>query len=273
MDLKELLLKTAGELEPEERDFIKENKDKLSDEDVNAYSSFLEADETPAQEEPPITPPAPEATPEQPAQEEPKVFKTQAEIDAYLEEKTKSNQPPAPVAPTVTPTAYDPSKAPVIRPEVAEKYFPEGYVPANPVEYANRMTAALAEQAQIEQSAVEERNRKFDEEYRGIVTKNNLPDPTTEEGQKVRNQIINIGVKYHSQNYQEAFDLYSSLPPEKGGIFNAAPAKPDMTEQKRVAGMTGSGSSGGGDAPKTSGVSYEDIHSKSMDQLLDSTRT
>jgi hypothetical protein len=281
MDLKDLLLYTSEELSPEQRNFVREHQDELSEEDKQAYSSFLNASaeeevetvvEDPYHTEEKVAETPTEVTP-QANTEEPKVFKTQEEIDAYVKEVIAKSTPPAPATPEpttpATPTPVKDDELKALRPEIATKYFPEGYTPANPVEYANRTMAALKEQAVLEENEQTARSNAFNKQYLDLATERKLPDPTTEEGVKVKSQITELGIKYKANNYAEAYDLWSKIPSSFGGGLDYKPEekKSDMAEQKKLAGMVGGG---GNDKPTgASNMPYNTLRDTSMDDLID----
>ena len=81
MELKDVRLKLLDDLTSEEADFLREHKDELNEEDLEAYRPLFG-------EEAEIEEPEVESSEEKPDSEEPQTtFKSQEEIDAYLEKE------------------------------------------------------------------------------------------------------------------------------------------------------------------------------------------
>jgi hypothetical protein len=262
--LDDLLLYTAEELDPDQKAFIKQHQDELGEEDKSAYSTFLNE---PVEEEteeiipqPEITPPAEsEVAPPPVTPEEPRVFKTQEEIDAYMDSKL----PKAPEEPK--PSVQDKIK----------QILPDDYKPETPTELYAKFKEALVLETKDDEERANQIQQQFDKQYLEVVTKNNLPDPKTDTGKQVKEQIRDLGIRYKANSYNEAYDLWSKLPQKFGGGLDYQPPtpepepKPDLSEQKRRAAMANAIPGGDGGGSSNKGLSYSDLAGKDLDTLLE----
>ena len=279
MDLDKLRLKTSDELNTDEKEFIKQNVDKLDDEDKEAYANFL-VDQSESEESPAAgteTPAAGEGSggnagagnggsqPQTPPATGGYTFKNEDEAKAFVA-KTLKEQKEKEEADKQK--AIDAAKTPEEKKYVEDNWKPKDWNEALKVATKAAMDA-IREETRNETAKQEETRKKFEEEWDGIVEKNKLPKRDTEEGTKILRQVYEIGIKYHQPNFTTAYELWSSIPTDKGGGLDTGKgiiSKNSAQRQAaaRVAGNTPSGQQGKTMSPK----SYQELHGKSDSQLI-----
>lgn len=307
MDLETVRWKLADDLTPQEVDFLVENKDKLNEEELAAFSEVI-LQSTPlgdpdaiideaidkAVEEPENTDPAnviPEAAapaapvqPALPAQPAVTVPQTQEQLDAYLEKKR---------------TEWDAAGKTKAEQKTEEAkiqtYFDSGYTPKDWNQYTNDMFEKLAprfEQRVLE--TLDKRNKEFQEnqeklkttqkeiyarfekEFDTLAESKLIPARTDANFETIKKQILAIGDAHDKSTVADAYKLWSIIPTEHGGGLNvtgAAPVDPKakITAQKQAAARIQSGRGVVGTGKKGP-ASWAHIHSTSMDDLLDEAR-
>lgn len=276
-------------LSQDEQQLIVENKDKLDDEERDAFSSLL----TPAttgvddgdaggDKEGGEKDTGKEDEGEQDASGEGKngegnpasavvTFKTPEEIQAYvdkrIEEKTKEIPPMPPV---------ETKKEDAKHPEPPKPIFPEGYEPKDWNEFAAKLQEhlvpktvdTLKEMTKAEQDEMRRINSGFTQEFSELVSEGKLPDPEKEPDkfQAAEKQILAIGVTYGQESIKTAYDLWSKIPTDKGGGYelptveeNPKPKldKDALRKQKEAAGRVAG--SGGDKQTPSKEIKYEDI--------------
>jgi hypothetical protein len=280
MDLEEVRWKLADELNENEKEFLNEHKEELNDAEKNAFKSFLETDE---QTPDPVT--LETKTDEEENGEEEKdpesaegaeggaegpiTFNTPAEREAWLQAEIAKRQPITPVKVEETP---EDTKSPF---EIAKESL-KGKKYSDASEAYADFVATLKTQADLESKAQQKVNEKFEAEYKEVAEANKLPDPSTEEGKKIKDAITNIGVNNGKKNYREAYDLYTKIPEQFGGGFKvidqkkkADDNKKQIEDQKKKAALMGGSTPAGDDKKKGIGMSYEKLHNTDMDNLLE----
>lgn len=129
-------------------------------------------------------------------------------------------------------------------------------------------------------------NDEFDKIYDDLATKNSLPKRGTPEGNEVDRQITSVGAAYGIGDYRKAHAIWSKLPKDteitlpggkttKVGGLDYKPEKPATETKpekkpnpsKTVARLQANGRSAGSTPVKK--IEYKDIHSQSMDKLLE----
>jgi hypothetical protein len=275
-DLAALKLKTADELEQDEREFLIEHREDLTDEDAQAYASFL------PQQEPE---PDPEINQEDPAKEsevEPKTqpaktppetvaFKSREELDEYLKEKLEASKKDE-------------------TPEIEEiRIFNENELPKDWNDALGRavlkakeetlaefqkLTKAEKEEVERQKKAYEDTVAGFEAEFKQLSTEGKLPGADTEEFQEARKQIYELGGQYALAKVTDAYNLWSKIPKEHGGGYDPqaqaqADKKAQKQKQKQIASTVGGGSGGDNRASSTPKMDYVKFHNTDLSELLD----
>lgn len=270
MELQDLLLKTAPELNDIERAFIKEHEPELSDEDRDAYKEFLtspqEPEETPETPEEPETPETPE-TPEIPGEpEEPETpqfqFKTEEEAKEFVRNLQKEEE-------AKKQAAIDAVKTPAEKKYVEDNWKPkdwnEGMKKA--VELAKEEIRKEEKEKQ-EQAAVDYWNK----EWAKISKEKNIPALTSPEGQKIHKEIIHLMQAKDLKTFKEGYELREKLE----GALSGTPVIPVNTDKakarKEAAAKLGKAQSIEEKSKSSSGVrpfkSYEELHNATSRGIL-----
>lgn len=255
-NIDELRLKTASQLDDNEREYLKANTDKLNDEDKEAYADFLSVDvpatqEVVAEEVPPV-----EAEPTTPAQtEQPKfTFNTEAEAREFVKNLQREDD-------AAKQKAIDEAKTPE-----QKKYVEDNWKPADWNE-AMRLAVKHAKEEIREEDAKKEAEataKRLDEEWKQLSTEKKLPPLTTEEGRIIHANIIKYGVAAGKQTFHDAYNVWANVPKEHGGGLDpkstpttqtvtpseaarilAEQKKTQLTDQKKVAAKIGGQNNGG----------------------------
>lgn len=268
MDLDKLKLKTTTQLTPDEKLFIKENEDKLTDEDKDAYSDFLV--ETPAEENldegseendgssEENTEGGENAESEQP---KPLVFNTEDDAKKFVQEtvnalteKQKQDRQ----------VEIDAAKTPEEKRYVEENWKPKDWNEGIKTT-VDATIKALDEREKTQKEEHDAQAQKFASEWDGIVKANNLPKRGTKEGDEVLKKVYDIGIKYKQPTFTDAFDLYNKLPVTQGGAFGSKSRNTSQREAaSKVAGQTPSDGVTKTAAPK----SYQELKGKTPSQLM-----
>lgn len=142
----------------------------------------------------------------------------------------------------------------------------------------------MAELNAQDQAKVDTEMKKYDAEVADLYKEGKMPNPATDEGKKVDMQLTQIAIQYGLTSLKDAHNLWSKIPVEHGGGYvpqgvpasagttPVAPAvdqkKEAASAQKKAAAKVGSSGAGGVVPSKGGSVSYSDIHTKSMDQIM-----
>jgi hypothetical protein len=264
MDLEVVRWKTADELLPEEKDFLKENADKLDDGEKIAFQSFLQ--EEPATEDPVAEVATPE-TPNEPTPEipptAPVTFASEAERDAWLAseiaKRESSKQPESPKED--------------VKVDPVESLKGKQYVDAT--EAYKDFKRVEAEQQELQRKEQEKINEQFEAEYKQLAVTKKLPDPTTEEGKQFRLNLVEFGKKHAKQNYTETLELWEQVPEQFGGGFKVADQKKEedkdkeqINKQKEAAALLNNPAPADPkNQPKP--IPYSTLHNTDIDTLID----
>lgn len=273
-ELDKLLLRTADQLDDKERDFIKQNVDKLNDEDKEAYASFLteEEPEAPAQPETPADPEKPEepeapATPATPEAPTTFTFKTEEEVKEFVKKQLEEEK------------RLEKEKAEKEKQAAEGKRFvPDGYQPKDWNE-AYKNTDEMIEK-KLEEREQKRIAKRLEDEWKDLSKEKNLPSLETTEGKQIHDNIVKFGVAAGKQTFKEAYDVWATVPKSFGGGFdpeakkeptNEPSAEDKLKKQKQAASKVG-GANDGTPARQPGGItlpSYKQVkESKSTNQLL-----
>lgn len=287
INLDELRLKDTADMTAEDKAFLVEHKVELTEEEVTAFSAFINEDEGEEGDD------NEEETDEEKAQREadeaaaagapkPPVFKTVEESEKWLADKKKEWETEQTKA---AQEAIDAKKAEDEAAANADKpiqFFQAGYKPKDYNAFANDLfkvivtnlgknptlvgdiREALGQMTAQERKTIDSINVEFDQELKQMAAEGLVPDPTTDEGKKMDKILTNIGARMGLGSMREAFQAYKDL----GAAMGVDPAKQKatMTSQKQKASMVGRG---GGGTPSPSKKNYQkDVHKKSMDDIM-----
>jgi hypothetical protein len=205
-------------------------------------------------------------------------FKTPEELDEFIRQEAERR--------AAKPEKEDkkPERKAV---ELYKGYFDEktgkwvGETPRDWNEFANKiidaMTPQVAETVQTmstkEREELTKINQGFDREYNELASKKLVPPLNTKEGTEVNRQISLIGATYGQTNITKAYQLWASIPKDKGGGLDyesGAKAEKDnkAKAQKQAAGKVGS-SKGTPSKQKGKSTSYDKLRSTPIDDLID----
>lgn len=291
-DIEKLKLKTTSQLDDNEKQYLIDNVDKLNDEDREAYSDFLIADDIPNTDENTITQ---ETTGEenQPTDQagedtgdggqnnnEPQkeyVFESEEDAKNFVL-KVQQEQEAAKKA------AIDAATTPA-----EKKYVEENWVPDDWNVALKKAVEIAKKEIREEDAAVvkkqEDNAKRLENEWQDLRKLHNLPERNTDEGRQIHDGIVTLGIKHGKTNFKDAYDLWSIVPKDKGGGYDPvaavqeakkAESKQKISAQKKVASKLG------GQAPETSVKSanggnletpdYNTLHNaKSVGDLLRKT--
>ena len=233
-ELDEVRLKEPDELTDEEKGLLKEHQDELSDEEKDAFKSVIEPKE------------------EEPKEEEPfKTFKTQDELDAFLEENKSKEE------------LEDKEEEGGVEPA---NFFPDDYKPKNWNEFANDLLPKLKPEIRKETEAftedtkrkIGEINAQFDAEIEQLrVIDPNIPEVGTSERVAFDKSLAQVAIKNKDvRTMTQAYSIYKAEQGNKGDDNKEDEVREDLA--KKVGG--GSKSEGASKEKK-----YADITSTSDD--------
>jgi len=294
----ELLVKHKGELNQEEQDafrdvlsasvapFPDDPNQVLDDTIKEAVDHEAENAPPPDANQPPAnTQPATPPAPATPAAAPSNIPQTQEQLDAYLEHKRRQ---------------WDTEGKTQAEQDAKEKeiqtFFDAGYKPQDWNEAANQMFqkfAPLFEQRVI--ARLEAQNKKnletlderkksqevvmqgFEKEFDTLSENGLIPKRDDAQYEAVRKQIWDIGDNNGKTNITDAYKLWSIIPVTHGGGLvveggeTPPPADPNaqIDRQKQAAGRIKSGAGAGGGSKKGGPPVWANIHSTSMDDLLE----
>lgn len=296
MDLDEVRFKQPEELNDGEKSFLKENEANLIEEEKEIFKSVLHPEEfttVPVEGSPPVvTPPAttvPPTVPETPpAPTEGAInFKTEAELDAWLEKRDQKRFDDAERV-KVAKAEEDAEKT-----RLAEqnkdgiKFFEEDYKPNDWNEFANvfmkvalpvfsqeigKMTETQKEKYQAQVAAVDD---AFTKETDLLKTEGKeIPEEGTPERVELDKELAKISLEFGivdtDKPMHKAFEIYEY---RKGKVTSPAitppavtppPVKtPPTTDLAKKVGTSPNAN------PTTPKKSYKDVQSKTMDQIME----
>jgi hypothetical protein len=271
LNLDQLKLKTADQLRPNEKEFLKQNVDKLNDEDKDAYRDFLEtpAPEVNANES--VVPEVAEPVVPAKAEPEPVVFKTEAEAKAFVEKVTAEREAKAAQDAKDKQAAIDAAKTPEEKKYVDENWKPKDWNEG--IKTAAEAAADILEQRQDKKNKAEKAQREaLEKEWDGITEKNKLPARSTPEGQKILKAVFEVGTKYNQRTFTEAFELYSKIPVDQGGgydpagVAKAAELEKGKTRREAAAKVTGASPAAATKVPIVK--DYQTLHNTPVSKLI-----
>lgn len=236
-DLDDIRLKEPGELEDEEKSFLREHKDDLTDEDRETFGEILSEEEK--EEDEGGKGFAFES-------EEDFVEKTSRVFEKVLEKREKKPEP-------------EPAD------KGDERIFPEDFKPKDWEEAGQHIfkywdKKQQAQRAELQRKA-DEINKEWDNQLADIRMKNSdLPKAGTKEGAKFDQELSGIIAKYKGvTNMDEAYEIYEAThkKPEKKEVGD---------KQKNLAQKVAAGSSGDANQGERK---YEEVAKRSIDDARD----
>lgn len=288
MDLDAVRLKTNSQLDDNERQFLRDNIDKLTDEDRQAYD-FLTDNSTPLESEggestdsesgsaagksqtptPPQTPSVGEAP-------QAYSFKSEEEAKAFVKKQLEEQQ-------SEKQKAIDAAATPEAKKYVEENWKPDNWNVAmqKAVEFAKEEIKEETRQQEIKKNYDE-----FDRQWTEVSTEHNLPALDTVEGRQIHNQITHLMVGFGLTTFQEGYAKWEVLTAaEKAATENIptpnisaseagaalAKARSDKAAAARKAATKIGGQNAGAGAVKGSASlkpTAEDLRGKSMTKLI-----
>ncbi len=303
--------KMADDMSPDEVDLIVANKDKLNDEEKEAFSELLLAADSSYDPETvledninkAVDDPTNQDDPEKPKQEATPVEPTPAEtpkvpdnaltpenLDAYMEKKKEQWD------------AEGKSKQDQLKEEEAIKFevFGKGEVPEDWNAAINKFAPALLDAAEKRILArLDKQNKeiadnqtklrqtqqeiftRFEKEFETLATSKLIPDPKTQpdEYKKTHDAIIAIGDAHGKSNVTDAYKLWSIIPKEHGGgLGTGGKADPEAAKrakiesQKEAASKISSGRGAVG-TKKGGAPNWAKIHNTSIEDLIEEAQT
>lgn len=134
--------------------------------------------------------------------------------------------------------------------------------------YAGDIQAEINNLSEAERQELVSINKTFDKQYDDLAKQGLVPERSTQEGKVIDQQISLIGATYGQSDMTKAYELWKKIPKtEGGGLDYESPKKQKISEQKRKSGKIGSKRSGT-KSGETKVVSYEDIHTRSLDEIV-----
>lgn len=257
-DFEKARQKPAAWLNDDEKKVIRDNADKLNDEDKAAFASFLDTpDDAAGQGEGQSAGAADAGAGEGGGgggegagagsgdagagdagagdQGQPPAFSFKSEDDAKAfvlklqQEQAAEKQ-----------RAIDAATTPEEKKWVEDNYKPKDWDEAykKSAEYAVKL---MEEKQEAREKQRQDNAKRAEADWQALIKEHKLtdvrnPDGTQNpEGVKVHDQIVEIGLKNGKKNFQEAYDLWSIIPEEKGGGYKiaAAAAGTDPAEIKK----------------------------------------
>lgn len=305
MELKDLLLKTAGQLKTEEREFIKQHVAELTDEDKDAYAVFLNSPADAGGSEGKPSAGAADAggnsggegdaggSADQgggaaPSNQPAYVFKTEEDAQKFVKDQIAQNEKDKQAA-------IDAAATPAEKKWVEDTWKPQTWNEG--IKTAAEAAVVIMEEKQAKANkAAQEHNTRVEADWQALRTEHKLPDLRNDdgsanpEGLKLHDAIVDIGTKMGKTNFKDAYEVYMMIPVEKGGGYQAAVGTPTpptpseagaalakqkqdkMAQQKKVASQIGGQNPGGAAGQGTGGTgfkpTYEDLKTKSRAKLL-----
>lgn len=271
--------KMEFEMTDADKAVVVENQDKWNDEEKQVFSQYIPQQETPIEPAAPVTPAPQPQTPEAPKTPVAQ-FQTEEELANFIKKVNSDIRPQTPPAPPKSPEA----------PKEPPKIITDDYIPSNAREHADklydefkaRLDADSAARAKEEADRVAENQRREDElaktyesQYMELVSTQKVPDPKTDEGKKVLEQVANVMRTYEMKDFRKAHEVWAHLPEDRGGGYKApAPSAPqpaapqnDINAQKQAAAKVGGGTTASRPTINNT-YNWEKDHHKSLDQLI-----
>jgi len=258
MDLEDIRLKDASELEDDEKEFLKEHSDDLNDEEKETFKDFLGSDDD---------------------EDEDKGFgfKTKEDFEAAVTEKARALIQEELAKKGKDDDDEDEDKD---KDKGVINVFDKSYKAPDWNEPFNKALPALVTAVIKEIQGMNDKqraeldriNQGFETEIEGLRKSNpeEIPKAGTEERKTFDKDLAQIGVKYRLQNMTQAFEIYQKdLAIKKAG--GGGDEKKTADEKAKALARKVSGGGKGGDASGKS-RSYADLHNKSLDELMDEAK-
>lgn len=283
MDLDQIRLKTSSQLDDNERDFIRENQDKLTDEDKDAYASFLNVEETSGEEASETVQDSKgqevpseegEAAPVSPVAPEPPTpptdsfsFKSEEEAKEFIRKQSEENE-------RQKQAAIDAAQSPE-----EKKWVEDNWKPKTWNEGIKTVKDIVKQELKEEQEEerVKAEGVRLAKEWDEIVAEKQLPNLSTNEGRAIHDSVVRFGIAAKKQNFKDAYEVWEKVPKQFGGGLDetvSPPADPVVQAQEeqkakaeaarkaasKLGGQNPGGPTGGsrGSSPLKS-ISYEDL--------------
>lgn len=209
-------------------------------------------------------------------------FETQEELDAYIEAKNRKVTP-API----TPTVKEPEEDEVDKLEFWKGHLDEngqwvGEAPKDWNDFARtiikqvdakkqapKILSEIQNLTKAQQADLDAINAEFDAEFDELAAQGLVPKRGTPEGDAANAAISAVGSKYGQTSMKTAYELWESLPKEKGGKVGAAPVKKANPSKQVARLIRPSRGSQAGDKPKSKRT-YAQLHqARDVAELVD----
>jgi hypothetical protein len=277
-----------GKIQPNPADMKPVDDEIELDDTTPAFEKEDDEEEITVQEEGAVTADPEEETPAAPVvpakpEDQPKyVFKTQEELDAFIEAQNKKKTPAAPTEPEKT--DEDELKDLIFwKGQVDENGKWVGEKPADwndfartiikhlsPKTYAPKVLEEIKNMTAAEKREMETINAEFDAEYDEIAATGAVPKRGTKEGDEVNAQISLIGGQYGLTSIKKAHELWSKIPKEQGGGLSFKPAAPKTNPSKEASRLIGGSKGSQTSSRPSTKIPYSKLHAaRSLDELLD----
>lgn len=214
-------------------------------------------------------------------------FKTQQELDDYVELQARRREEAAKAKKDEKPEEKEPLK-------LYDGYFDEeqqkwiGEAPQDWNEFATRIRDSLVPEVSEtvknmsakERQELEELNKEFDTEYNGLAAQGKVPPLNTPEGKEANRQISHIAAVNGFATITEGYEVWNKMradlqkpkndeggqEPQGGSKAPQQPAKPNPN--KAASGMVGSSKGVPSKGNKTE-RSYDQLHDANTDDLIE----
>ena len=242
MKLSDLKAKGADKLDEHEIEVLRNNQDKLSDEDKGFFASILKEEEG--------------------LEEEGLTFKSEEDLNKYLEERDQKKL-----------EAEEEAKRQEELAKQGEVFFDKNELPldwndafrkATP-KIISKWRGEVQKEQEEQRQKIAEINKGFDDEIVALRgAGEDIPKAGTEEYKKFDKELNQIAVDYGLTNMTGAYKILKMVKSQQP-TQPTQPVIQPATTQKSVAKRVGK--SGGGEGGKE--IKYSDIKGKSMDELID----
>lgn len=280
-DMNQLKLKTAEQLDQDERDFIVENRDQLNEEDEAAYAEFLPKQEV--EDDANITEDKPEEDEKSVEEESPEpVIKSQEDLDRYWETReaklrAEMEEREAKIKEELTPKEepkefrfYEDGQKPADWNEALARAAEKGKQDA--VAEFEKRSEEEKKEAAAKQKQLDEATAAIQDQFDKLVKDKSIPSLDTDEGKTAQQRIMEFGIK-HRKNVEEAFDLLKDIPEDRGGFLNQETPqnkeKKQLDAQKKAAGKVGGGNKGGESTDTKPKLSPEEYARMSVQDVVE----
>ena len=248
MDLEDVRIKEVADLSEEEKGFLKEHTEELTDDEKGIFKDII----TEEKEE---------------KKEEEFKFESKEDFDKAVAERTEEV-----IAAKEEERKKEEEKAKGDKGEEDERFFPDGYQAKDWNEAAKEMFPKFRERIFKEQNEARQKtqetldniNKEFDAEIETIATEDkSIPAKGTKERDDFETELSQIGVEYQGvTNMTQAYKIWKALNSSKED------KKTDdvSIKQKELAGKVGRT---GGEGETVKKRSYKEISGRSMDELIE----